>query len=141
MIERMSRRRPGRWTEIAHGLLVAGALVATAVVIKLAQHGALGVESGTRLFGALSGAVVIGYANALPKALVPLVRLRCDPAAEQALRRFAGWTLCLGGLAYTAAWLVAPFERAGGLAIRLLGAALLIVVTRLIWMRARRVRA
>jgi hypothetical protein len=140
MIARSPQRRLRTWSEIAHGLVVAGVLVATAVAIKLVQHGTIGVEVGSRLFGALTGGVLIGYANALPKVLVPLVGRRCDPAAEQALRRFAGWTLCLGGIAYTTAWLAASFEHAGGLAIRLLGAALLIIVTRVIWMLARRVR-
>lgn len=147
MIERISpsrpprSRRPGRWAEIAHGLFVAGLLIAAAVAIKLAQHGALGVEAGTRLFGALTGGVLIGCANAAPKALVPLIRMRCDPSAEQALRRFTSWTLCLGGIAYTAAWLAAPYEHAAGLALRLLGAAFLIAVTRMIWMLAHRVRS
>ena len=51
-----------------------------------------------------------GLARTLPKSLTPLVQMRCDPAAEQALRRFAGWSprlrRCLRGgfaLAHTSA--------------------------------------
>ena len=37
-----------------------------------------------------------------------MARLRCSPAREQAARRFAGWSLVLGGLGYVAAALTAP---------------------------------
>ena len=44
--------------------------------------------------------VVVVCANAIPKSLTSLARLRGSPAAEQAARRFAGWSLVLGGLGY-----------------------------------------
>jgi hypothetical protein len=67
--------------------------------------------------------------------------MRCDPAAEQAMRRFAGWTLTLGGGAYAMAWLVAPLDRANPIAAGLLGTSLVLVVGRLTWSIARKSRA
>jgi hypothetical protein len=56
--------------------------------------------------------------------------MRCDPAAEQSIRRFAGFSLVLGGLAYIVASLVAPFESAPVIAASLLGASVLLVLVR-----------
>lgn len=93
----------------------------------------VGDDLARRLWGVLLGAVVIVYANAAPKTLPPLARMRCDPAAEQALRRFTGWALVAGGLGYAAAWLFAPLQSARLLAAGSLGGALLLVVLRYGW--------
>ena len=72
-------------------------------------------------------------ANAAPKTLSPLTRMRCDPAAEQSIRRFSSWTLVLGVVAYMLAWAIAPIAYAGTLATSLLGGATLLVLARLAW--------
>lgn len=96
-------------------------------------------ELALRLLGVMLGAFVVVYANAAPKVLPPL--MRGDAAAEQAMRRFTGWCLALGGVAYMAVWAIAPLEHANLLAMLLLGLAHLIVVARCFWGRSRRRRA
>lgn len=81
-----------------------------------------------RLFGALLGAVVVVYANAIPKALAASVR-GCA-AGTQAGRRFAGWVLVLGGLGYMLASLFAPIALARPVAGAVLGVALLLALAR-----------
>jgi hypothetical protein len=49
------------------------------------------------------GAVVVICANAVPKVLTPLIQSRCDPIAHQAIRRFTGWSLVIGGAAWATA--------------------------------------
>jgi hypothetical protein len=67
--------------------------------------------------------------------------MRGDPVAEQAMRRFTGWSLVLGGTAYAVAWVIAPLENANVLSASLLGAALLLVVARFAWGMTRGSRA
>ena len=76
--------------------------------------------------------------NAVPKAFVPLLHLGCDPVAEQAMRRFAGWALALGGAAYAVAWAIAPLSAANMIAAILLGTALLLIIVRLALVMSRR---
>ena len=90
----------------------------------------ISTELSHRLLGAMLGALVVMYADAIPKMLVARARLRCPPAQDQAARPFAGWRLVLGGLAYILAWLVAPLELAGLIGGALLACALLLAVLR-----------
>jgi hypothetical protein len=61
----------------------------------------------------------MAYANEVPKALPRLDRIR-NPVAEQARRRFAGWAITLGGIAYLITWLIAPVEYAPPISMALL---------------------
>jgi rhodanese-related sulfurtransferase len=115
---------------IGRGLIAAGLLLLGSVLLKLLTPDPISPELAHRLLGVLMGAVVVAYANAAPKALSPLMQMRCDPKAEQAFRRFTGWSLTLGGLAYVAAWLIAPIEHANALSASLLASSLLLVVVR-----------
>jgi hypothetical protein len=94
------------------GNALAGAvlIIAASALLRWVAPEYLGAEMARRLTGVLLGAVVVIYANAIPKSLVALARLRCSPAREQAARRFAGWSLVLGGLGYMAAALLAPLS-------------------------------
>jgi hypothetical protein len=113
---------------VCRSLLVAGMYVLTAVVLTaLRQHGVLDAAATERTMGMLMGLVVLVSANLIPKRLVPLARVTCDPAREQALRRFVGWALVLGGLGYTLAYALAPIEIASTLAISLLAPVALVV--------------
>ena len=125
---------------IRRGLVIAGLLLGVAVTLRLLSPEHLSPELARRMMGVLMGAVVIVYANAVPKALLPLMQLRCDPADEQAMRRFTGWTLVLGGAGYSTAWLLAPVDNANLIAAVLLGVALILVVGRLVWATARGAR-
>lgn len=85
---------------------------------------------GHRLIGIMMGVLVVVYANAVPKTLIPLAALRCSPAADQAVRRFIGITMVLGGVGFVLAWIVAPIDVAHVYAMAALGTALLLVVLR-----------
>ena len=94
---------------IRRSLLIAAIYLLAAVVLnELLQRHVVSAETVMRLMGMLMGSVVFVSANAIPKRLVPLARLSCDPAREQTLRRFGGRVLVLGGLGYTLAFVLAP---------------------------------
>ncbi len=105
---------------LGRAILAATIIVAVAGALSWLAPDVISTELSQRLLGAMLGAVVVVYANAIPKLLVARARLRCDPAQDQAARRYAGRSLVLGGLAYILAWLLAPLELAaliGGAAL------------------------
>jgi hypothetical protein len=113
-------------------------LLMSVVLHALRQRGLVSAGTVVRLTGMVAGIVVLVAANAIPKRLVPLARLSCDPAREQALRRLAGWALVLGGLGYTLAYALAPIAIAGKLANSLLAPAGIVVagiMVYCVWMR------
>jgi hypothetical protein len=122
---------------IRRALSVAALYLSTAVALNaLRQRDVVGAETAVRLMGVLLGLVVLVSANAIPKRLVPLARLSCDPIREQTLRRFSGWVLALGGLGYTLAYVLAPIAIASRLATCALAPAVLVVAaiaTRCAW--------
>jgi hypothetical protein len=118
---------------IARGLLLAGLILVAAVALRLLSPDYLRADLASRSMGALLGLVVVIYANAVPKTLSPWVELRCGARLEQAMRRFSGWTLTLGGMAYAAMWLFAPVEFANLAAAVSLGAAFLLVIGCYAW--------
>jgi hypothetical protein len=124
---------------IRRSLFIAAIYLLTAVLLnELRQHHLVSTETVVRLMGMLMGSVVLVSANAIPKRLVPLARLSCDPAREQAFRRLGGWALVLGGLGYTLAYGLAPISIASTLAICLLAPTVLVVAgitARCAWMR------
>ncbi len=126
-------RVPVSGRPIARALLIAGVVLASALVISWLTPEYLSEAVARRLMGVLLAAVVVLYANAAPKALTPLVHLRLDPVEEQAMRRFAGWSLTLGGLGYAAAWILAPLDSANLLAGLALGASVLLTAGRYFW--------
>ena len=120
-------------------LSLAAIYLLTAVVLnELRQRDVVSAEAAVRLMGILMGSLVLVSANAIPKRLVPLARLSCDPVREQTFRRFAGRAMVLGGLGYTLAYALAPIAIASTLAICLLAPAVLVVagiMARCAWMR------
>jgi hypothetical protein len=107
---------------IARALAGAAFILAASAALRWAAPEHIGIETAQRLGGVLLGLVVVVYANAVPKSLVALARLRCAPAREQAARRFAGWSLVLGGLGYIAVALLLPLD-----SMHLVGGAVLAV--------------
>lgn len=127
----MTTQTPKTWRrEVGQGLVVAGVLLQAAVIIRSLTPDSLSTEAATRISGALTGMVLIFYANAVPKTLPSWSRMRRDPRGEQALRRLVGWSLTVGGLGYTAAWMAAPIESALALSTSTLGASLMLVILR-----------
>jgi rhodanese-related sulfurtransferase len=127
----MSTNRSQTGRAIGSSLIIAGLFLQASIALKWLSPDTLSAEMAHRLMGVLMGAVVVFYANAVPKSLTPLVQMRCDPAAEQALRRFTGWSLALGGVAFATASMFAPIESADAIAVSALGSSLLLVVARL----------
>lgn len=117
----------------SRALFIAALLLASAAVLKLLSPDHISVELAHRLLGVLLGMLVVVYANAVPKVLLPLLQLRDDSVADQARRRFVGIALVIGGLAYGSAWLLAPLATAPMIAGGLLGSALLLVFVRIGW--------
>ena len=93
----MTNELPTARNSILRGLIIASLIIVIAFALKLLSPQYISPDLATRLLGVLLGAVVTIYANEAPKALTPLLRMRCDPVAEQAMRRFTGWSLALGG--------------------------------------------
>ena len=129
--------KPWHRTEIGRSLLAASLFIAASTALAMLSPARISETLSHRLFGALAGLVVAVYANAIPKALTPLARMRCNPLGEQELQRFAGWSLVVGGVGYAIAWLVAPIDKAAYIAMGVLGAALLLVIVRYLRMRER----
>jgi hypothetical protein len=107
---------------LGRSLFAAALIIATSAALKWAAPEYLSPEWALRLTGALLGCVVMVYANVIPKSLTSLARVRGSPAQEQAARRFAGWSLVLGGLGYMLAMLLAPLA-----VMHLVGGAILAV--------------
>ncbi len=120
---------------LGRAMLAAAIIVAIAAALSWLAPAYISAEMAQRLLGAMLGAVVVVYANAIPKLLISRARLRCDPAQDQAARRYAGRSLVLGGLAYILAWLVAPLALAA-----LIGGAVLAMSWILAAMRCLRSR-
>lgn len=126
---------------IRRALLVAVVYLLTAAMLDALRHRQVfSPEMVQRLSGILMGMVLIVSANAIPKRLVPLSRLSCDPAREQTLRRLGARVLLLGGVGYTLAFALAPIAMASTLAIGLLAPAVVAVASitaRCAWLRRR----
>ena len=116
--------------QLGRSLLGAALIIAISATLSWLAPSYISTETSHRLLGALLGAVVVFYSNTIPKVLASRARSRCSPAADQAARRFAGWSLVLGGLGYMLAWLLAPIGMASLIAGALLGAGFLLAVLR-----------
>lgn len=115
---------------LIQGLLIAASFLGAAAVLRWLSPAYLDAGLAHRVLGIMAGALVVGYANTVPKALKPLAALRCNPATDQRLRRFTGVTMVLGGIGYMLAWIAAPIEVAHVYAMASLGTALLLVIAR-----------
>jgi len=130
---------PDTLAEILRALLLAALLLVAVFAVKHLAPEHLSPDVARRILAVLPGVPAVYYANVVPKYLSPIGGAGCDAAAEQGRRRFVGWTLMLGSLGYVAASALAPWSIANGLAGGLLGAAVLVVLTRLAFdLRGRR---
>lgn len=115
-------------TAIRQALLLAGLFLGAALALRLLSPTYLGPGVALRLMGVLSGLMVAAYANVIPKALGPW--REGAPAALQGQRRFVGWALTLGGVAYALAWLVVPLTLASVVGGAALATALVLAIAR-----------
>lgn len=118
---------------VRDALLIAGALIVLTLIVTFADKaGYIGDETGKRVIQVAIGLIVVYFSNLAPKTLEPLSD-SCAPARVQALQRFTGWALVLGGLGYALTWLLVPIDHAAITSMVILGAALLLVVARCFW--------
>ncbi|PWF49102.1 hypothetical protein C7C56_008205 [Massilia glaciei] len=115
---------------MGRSILAAAFILGASAALAWLAPDYISAEWSQRLLGALLGAVVVAYSNAIPKILTARARAASSPAADQAARRFAGWSLVLGGLGYMGASLFAPIGMASLVGAGLLGTGLLLAVLR-----------
>jgi uncharacterized membrane protein YeiB len=115
---------------LGRALLGAAAILAISALLAWLSPAYISTEMSHRLLGALLGAVVVVYSNAIPKVLTARARRHCSPAADQAARRFAGWILVLGGFGYSFSWLLLPIGMASLAGGALLASAVLLAIVR-----------
>jgi len=121
-------------------LLGAALILAVSGALAWASPEYISEELKRRLVAAMLGAVVVVYANAIPKTLTALAQLRCSPEREQAARRFAGWSLVLGGVGYMLAALLAPLGLMHPVGGGLLALSLVVATLRCLGVGARAAR-
>lgn len=126
--------------KLTQSLGLALLMIISAIVLTSLAPTYLSRETALRINGALMGVMLAFLANAVPKTLPSLARLRCTPEQEQALRRFTGWAIVLGALGFSTAWLTVPFDYAALVAMLTLGTALTLVLVRVFRVRRRRSR-
>lgn len=115
---------------LVRALIVAGLFISITAAVKLGSPEYIDADFARRLVGVMMGAIVVLFANSVPKKLTPLAAMRCSPATEQSIRRFTGMSLVLGGLGFALAWMAAPIDAANAVAGTVLGVALLAVALR-----------
>lgn len=128
-------------TQIWNALIVAAVFLAFSAALRFLAPAQLSHDARQRLLGVAMGMLVVYYGNVAAKTLTPLARLRCNPATEQRLRRFCAWGITLGGVGYIIAFLSAPIAYADVLASAILGAAVLLVIVRIVWTKLRGTRS
>jgi len=123
-------------SRLARDLGIATSLLAASAALAFLTPGTISRDASMRILGVLLGAFGIFYANEGPRTLPPLDRVR-DPAAEQARRRFAGWAITLGSVAYLVTWLIAPVSHAPAISMALLALSVAAVLGRCLLGRRR----
>lgn len=116
-------------------LILAGGIIA--ISASLAGLEALGVLSGNvseRGVGVVMGLMVMAYGNAMPKLLVPMSGQQ-NEAKRQALQRFCGWAMVIGGIGYVLAFMFLPIDYAAYGAVACGGTAVLLVLARCLMVR------
>ncbi len=125
---------------IRNAITLAGLMITVSLALAMAVRADwIGGDAMERMQGVMMGLIVMVFSNLAPKTLEPLAS-GCDPARKQAIQRFSGWTLVLGGLGYSLAWLVLPIEYAGTVAMVVLASAVALVVARVAWFALNRTR-
>jgi len=128
---------------VRSGVAWAGLILAVSLAGKLASTlgASYGADLQERVMMAILGACIVFTGNMIPKTLTRLPALEEDAARVQALRRFAGWTWVLTGLAFAISWLALPVELSERLSFVLLPGGMLIIAAQMIRMRRTRQRA
>lgn len=117
--------------KLAQAMAFAGFMIAVSLGVVLLSHAgwasAYAAELSKRSTGFLMGAMVVFFANAVPKQTAK----QTGCARRQSAARVCGWSLVLGGLGYSVAWLFVPFAYADTVAVSLLASAVLYAIVRI----------
>lgn len=130
-------RHPARSSQIRRALIVGGLLIGASYLLRRLSPAVMSPDTAERILGVLMGGVVVAYANALPKLSQGEIGTACRTDEHHASRRFAGWMLALGGLAYVLLWALAPLDVAGFASTAILAIAVAAVIARLFWRTPR----
>jgi len=136
----MERVAKGDRLHVRVGVIAASILLTISLGAKVAQvAGWIGPDEarlGFRLFGIAGALLLVFFGNRVPKVLQ-----RFDPTIDQvrrqAFQRQAGWTVVLAGLASGLLWAILPVDRAAIWATAIVGAAMALVVGRVVQCRLR----
>ncbi len=115
--------------KLAQAMAFASFMIAVSLGVVLLSHAgwasAYAAELSKRSLGFLMGAMVVFFANAVPK------QTETGCARRQSARRVCGWSLVLGGLGFSVAWLFVPLAYADSVAVSLLASAVLYAIVRI----------
>lgn len=123
-------------SRLARDIAIAGFLLAASALLAWLTPEVISRDVSGRTLGVLLGLLVMAYANEAPKALPRLDRIR-NPVTEQARRRFAGWAITVGGIAYLITWLIAPVKYAAPISMTLLALSVVAPMGRCLLARRR----
>jgi hypothetical protein len=96
---------------------VGGMFLAVAVIIASLKLGLIDHEMSNRLIMACVGILLIVNGNFMPKVLAPLGDDRWSEAKVQRTKRVVGFAQVLGGIGFTASWLLLPPSSAPAFAV------------------------
>ena len=123
-----------RRKQLTAAIISAALIIAAALTLNyLVSLGYIDGELARRLKGLMVGLILVVSGNFIPKMLEPLSHACCEPSKEQSLRRLAGWSFVLTGIAYSIIWLVTPLEVASILSKSVVGACVLLVMVPFAW--------
>ena len=114
--------------EHMQAMALTGSMLAVSLAAALMSRmgwaaGGYAAELSERSWGFLMGAIVVVFANAIPK--------QTGSARRQAALRIVGWALVLGGLGYAASWLFLPLAYANLVAMLVLLCGTLYAIVRI----------
>ena len=93
-------------------------------------------DSGRRTTMTILGVYLVVTGNALPRMLPPTSSMPGGGARVQAFQRLTGWTWVLGGLGFTAAWLLLPIDIAAPVSMAVVAAAMVVTIVQLLRLRS-----
>ena len=120
--------------QILFALVGAALLLMVSFGVKfLAANGTIDAETSRRLMQAVIGLILVVSGNSIPKKFDSGCEKKCASSRAQSLRRFAGWTFVIAGLAYSIIWLVVPLPLAGVLSVSIVATSVVLVLVPFAW--------
>lgn len=150
----MARAKGCNWAtstarrEIVGSIVLASLILLGAITLSVLQTAeVIDGDVSKRMIGVILGAVLVFMGNTMPKKLAPIdAQGSCaangDPARNQKLQRFMGWTFVIAGLLYMGVWMLVDLDKTGFAVLLTFPVAVgLIMMTRLVILRTVRIKA